>query len=167
MAVDFGLDVAQPWSGRLTTGLKDIETREYALPGHLLHVPMAMIETGRVDERGEPAPDEISGVITFERCVEYASEEEWAADEHRHLVPPAHPDFRWEPAKRKFGWVVSLTDPPIHFEASRRAPVPEMERVLRSIFRFAAPLAVAESQGEGARAAAAAGERGDRAAAKL
>ncbi len=52
-AISAGLEVSFPWAQRLLDGDKTIETREYALPAHWEHKPMALIESNTPASVGE------------------------------------------------------------------------------------------------------------------
>ncbi len=101
----FGLELQQPFSGMVMSGMKTIETRSYPLPSSLLYKHICLIEskpgkdgvsdlkdfaynrTGNEEDgkEGETHP-RILGTIVFSECFEYESEEQWKQDCDAHCV---------------------------------------------------------------------------------
>jgi predicted nicotinamide N-methyase len=155
--VAFGLEVQVPWSTRLLSGEKLIETRAYPLPEPLL-LDGAVRAAGRLPSatvlQAVPVPTRVAilespvgglavhglasakvvGFVTFGACKVYRSRAEWAADSALHCVQPdAAPEYFGWNGEPKYGWVVSAVE-------RLTAPLPvvltEADRVVRSIFRM-------------------------------
>ena len=126
----------------LLNGAKSVETRGYALPAHLLHAEIELVEPPRgkpgVSSLGD-APNAgaavVVGTIAFSRCFAYANADEWRADAMRHRVDAHDEDspYTWRHSgalgHTKYGWEVSWCTP-----AAELAATPPMRRLMRSLF---------------------------------
>lgn len=150
-AISAGLEVSFPWAQRLLDGDKTIETREYALPAHWEHKPMALIESntpasvgeGGFEGAGAGSTDagaefgvvrgRIVGTATFGRSVLYTSKAQWAADVDQHCVEATDPRFGWRDGVPKYAW-------PVLGVRRFETPIPlttgqvTLEREVRSVF---------------------------------
>lgn len=103
MAKISGINMQWPWSELLLNGKKCIETRNYKLPDRLKNQPIAIIETPgkRKDFKAR-----ITGIIIFTESKEYSSKKAWLLDFDNHLVDPNDNAFKYNPDKKKHGWLV-------------------------------------------------------------
>lgn len=135
----FALEVQSPWSKRLISGEKTIETRTYPLPAGLLGRPIEVMESQPGSDGVSTLGDQIEafsmglsilGRVVFSRSEAYSSREAWEADESRHLVPPSSLGYGWKgPGSRVYGWTVAEVE-----AFSKPRAVRPMRRALRSLF---------------------------------
>ena len=98
-----GLNIQSPWSELILTGKKTIETRGYDLPQKLLNQPVAVIETPGDSKEFKAR---IAGIVIFIGSIEYTNQKTWERDFKKHLVTSSDPKFKFDPQKKKFGWLV-------------------------------------------------------------
>jgi len=131
-----------PWAALILWGYKTVETRSYPLPIELVGREVFIVESAEgqacvsavADEVAAAAPGlRILGTVVFSGCVAYPSREAWEADEYRHRVPSTSP-YGWSDSKTIYGWEVQAVKP-----FATPAPVPAMQRVVRSIFAMDLP----------------------------
>lgn len=102
-----GVNIQAPWSELIVSGKKKVETRSYPLPKKFENQPLAVIET--------PGPKKlvpkarIIGVVVFSSSILYSNEQHWKSDHKRHLVDTNDPQFKFNPSKPKYGWVISFS----------------------------------------------------------
>ena len=140
----FALEMQSPWSKRLLNGEKTVETRSYALPAGLLGRPIEVMESqpGRdgVSALGDTVEAffpglSVLGRVVFKSSEAYTSQEAWARDEPRHLVPPSSVAYGWRPPPRSvYGWTVGEVTTYPKPRAVRR-----MQRAFRSLFEVEGP----------------------------
>lgn len=144
----FALEVQSPWSKRLISGEKTIETRSYPLPAGLLGRPIEVMESQPGSEGVSTLGDTIEafttglsvvGRVVFSRSEAYSSREAWEADESRHLVPLSSVGYGWKgPESRVYGWTVAEVE-----AFSKPRAVRPMRRAFRSLFKVDSPRNVA------------------------
>lgn len=99
-----GINIQNPWSLLLISGIKSVETRHYPLPKKYEGVELALIETP--GKRGN-FKSRIIGTITFSHSFKYPDEQTWKEDYNRHKVEEEDKNYGWNNDKSKYGWVVS------------------------------------------------------------
>ena len=103
-----GLNIQWPWSRLILEGKKTVETRSYPFPDKYRNVRLAIIETpGPKGKRFGIAEAKIVGIVTFSRCFQYESFEDWAMDYDRHGVPVDDPQYKFSPDQEKWGWEIT------------------------------------------------------------
>ena len=111
----FVLEMQHPFSVLVVSGKKTIETRSYPLPDALLNVKIWIIESekGRAGVSALPSTFPLQettkvrqiGWVTFNKCIEYKSKEEFESDAGKHLVDP-NSGYGWNDERPMFGWVI-------------------------------------------------------------
>lgn len=144
----FALEVQSPWSKRLISGEKTIETRSYPLPAGLLGRPIEVMESQPGSDGVSTLGDTVEaftaglsvlGRVVFSRSEAYSSREAWEADVSRHLVPPRSVGYGWKgPGSRVYGWTVAEVE-----AFSKPRAVRPMRRAFRSLFEVDGPRNVA------------------------
>ena len=117
-----GLEMQHPWSRHLLEGRKTIEVRNYELPPALMGRKLYIIESppgkdgvsalgDRIEfahnrEGGGGGP-RIVGWCRFDSIQTYTCQEDFEADEDRHLVSP-NSGYAWQAGitAMLYGWVV-------------------------------------------------------------
>lgn len=147
------LELAHPWATAVLQRRKTVETREYALPDELVGTEIALVESycpaDALNRAREAAGVEgftegehssgvtaavVVGIAIFGPSKRYTSEEEWAAEADKHLVPRGDARFGWSDDREKWGW-------PVRYVRALPRPQPPpggMTREFRSIFRLTA-----------------------------
>lgn len=80
------------------------------------------------------------GTVVFNDVKEYTSLECWAADAAKHRVPNDSPYAFQQNAGPAYGWVVGATE-----RLPQPLPMPQMSRMLRSIYEVSQATVHAES----------------------
>jgi hypothetical protein len=108
-----GLNVQWPWSRKLLTGEKTVETRGYPLPEKHIGQPLAIIETP--GKRGKREADikeaSVIGIVTFSGCFKYETAAQWKSDFRRHMVDETDVILKFRANKEKWGWIVKSIEP--------------------------------------------------------
>ena len=135
------LEVQGAWADRLLNGLKTVETRTYALPSHLLCVPIVVLrspEDGGLHAHGLGS-GELVGIVYFASCSKYESRAAWAADVSRHCVDGNDSAFAWHDTRDAvpvYAWAVD-TEKTVILPAPVAVPwLSENERIVRSLFKL-------------------------------
>ena len=109
-----GINVRDPFATLLASGRKQVETRRYKPPQHLVGNRVAIIQTGLGSAM-------IVGYAHLDSYYQYESKDHWHADSDRHRVPPGN-EFDWVDDSPRFAWEMSnatMLDNPIHPPAKR------------------------------------------------
>jgi hypothetical protein len=117
----FGLEMQQPYSDLLVDGSKSIESRSYPLPEALLDTKIEILQSEKGQDGVSSVPNRVAlhnssdnssspllkriGWVTFSKCIQYTSCEEFEADREKHLVHP-NSGYCWNYERPMFGWVV-------------------------------------------------------------
>lgn len=159
---NFGLEMQCPYAEHLLSGRKTIETRAYALPAHLLTQSSDASEPVRIEilesEAGTDGissiPDQVpvltvnqskddrssraylvrKGWCTFIESFRYTSQEQFEADEHKHLVQPTS-GYGWDGRRPIYGWVVGTSYQYLDSETSTDEKYCAQRR-MRSLFEI-------------------------------
>ena len=142
----FGLEMQEPWAGHLLSGLKQVETRAYPLPPSLIGKRIEILES----KSGIDGVSALANIIqdqnlcinrigwcTFEHVIEYKNQNDFEADEKRHLVE----------SKSGYGWISGVTHVLYGWKVGKYESYNEsspqldnashcLERRMRSIFEF-------------------------------
>jgi len=116
-----GLDVQIPWSAKLLSGEKSIETRSYPLPLEFLGLELAILESpekvGLWVEGAAAFSDpllcatqqaaSVVGTVSFSASKRYVLKEEWIKDRAAHGVYEEEGVMGWKDCQEKWAWVVS------------------------------------------------------------
>lgn len=103
-----GLNIQYPWSRLILSGKKIVETRHYSLPEKHIGKQLALIETPGSEGKKEGIETRIIGIIIVEKCLKYASKQEWLNDKKRHLVEDGDKTYGYSKEKDKWGWVCKV-----------------------------------------------------------
>ncbi len=107
-----GINIQWPWSQKLLSGEKTIETRSYPIPAKYIGKELALIETpGPLGKRNGISKSRIIGTITFSSCKKYETKESWLSDQRHHLVSAGDSCYDYDAKVPKWGWIVSLVIP--------------------------------------------------------
>mmetsp|Transcript_9189 Transcript_9189/g.13858 ORF Transcript_9189/g.13858 Transcript_9189/m.13858 type:complete len:667 (-) Transcript_9189:1525-3525(-) len=119
----FGLEMQQPYSKFVLNGQKSIESRAYPLPEALIDAKIEILQSekgldgvssvpdrvtlnkSRDDNSSTPSPLKRIGWVTFAKCIQYTTREEFEADREKHLVDP-NSGYGWNDERPIYGWVV-------------------------------------------------------------
>ncbi len=119
----FGLEMQHPYSEFVLTGQKSIESRAYPLPEALINVKIEILQSEKGQDGVSAVPDRVTlhkssdnnsslqsplqriGWVTFAKCIQYTSLEEFEADQDKHLVDP-NSGYGWNDERPMYGWVV-------------------------------------------------------------
>jgi len=116
-----GLNVQWPWSQKILSGAKTIETRSYPIPEKHLNKILALVETpGRKGRKYAGINSaRIIGLVIFSESFPYKSKRQWMRDRNRHLVSEFDDQFSFNASKRKWGWKIRKV---VAFKQPRPAP---------------------------------------------
>jgi hypothetical protein len=116
-----GLNIQWPWSRKILSGEKTVETRSYRLPDKYRNKELAVIETAGPRGRRLAGITEarVIGIVVFARSFKYTDRREWERDKKRHCVAEGDRLFRYQEGKDKWGWEISHVKP---FESAQSAP---------------------------------------------
>ena len=116
----YGLEIQSPWSSKILSKTKTIETRKYPLPPQLLNKKIAILETEEGKAGVSGLKDTVScggggggvrrrGWVVFEEVKIYKNEQAFSKDEARHLCVKGGEGggggYEWS-GVTVYGWVV-------------------------------------------------------------
>eukprot|EP00241_Pyramimonas_parkeae_P006282 CAMPEP_0114237254 /NCGR_PEP_ID=MMETSP0058-20121206/7285_1 /TAXON_ID=36894 /ORGANISM="Pyramimonas parkeae, CCMP726" /LENGTH=390 /DNA_ID=CAMNT_0001349269 /DNA_START=665 /DNA_END=1837 /DNA_ORIENTATION=- len=100
-----------PWTRKLLSGEKTMETRNYGLPAKYTNREVVMVETPGPEGRQLGVRRSVLAVVIFNQCVQYKTKDEWTKDKQRHLVEPDDDRLGWHEGRCKFGWPIQSIRP--------------------------------------------------------
>lgn len=103
-----GINIQWPWSQRILSGDKLVETRTYPLPEKYIGQELAIIETPGRQRKSSTGPRsaQIIGIVVFSGSFQYRSRAQWRNDKVRHCVDVDDILFGWANDRLKFGWEI-------------------------------------------------------------
>jgi hypothetical protein len=101
-----GINIQFPISRSILSGEKTIETRTYPIPNHYLNKELLFIETPGPEGKFKASA---VGIIRFDSCFKYETQEIFYSDEKRHKVSKESP-FAWK-QEPKWGWEIGYLQP--------------------------------------------------------
>lgn len=104
-----GVNIQWPWSRKIISGEKTVETRSYPLPEKHLNKKLAVIETpGKSGKKLAGITEaQVIGIVVFSKSFRYKDKQEWEQDRKRHCVGSGDPLYQYRPGKAKWGWEIS------------------------------------------------------------
>lgn len=103
-----GINIQWPWSAKILSGEKTVETRNYPLPEKYRNVRLAIIETpGRLGKTEGISKARVIGTVKFSGSFKYENQETWKKDKLRHCVAFTDSQFLFQEGKTKWGWEIT------------------------------------------------------------